>query len=135
MITPTAAYARDVSVTWWYTASSILFLHAFAAVTWTIGVFAEGAPTALVLNLLGVAGSLASAVLLLVRYRREPLDDADATARRRCGRSSCRGSWQPRRWGCRPGRSCSAWGSPRRPCAWCGGARACGCAWPCCRSW
>lgn len=41
VITPTAAYARDVSVTWWYTASSILFLHAFAAVTWTIGVFAE----------------------------------------------------------------------------------------------
>ena len=82
VITPTAAYARDVSVTWWYTASSILFLHAFAAVTWTIGVFAEGAPTALVLNLLGVAGSLASAVLLLVRYRREPLDDADVTARR-----------------------------------------------------
>ena len=82
VITPTAAYARDVSVTWWYTASSILFLHAFAAVTWTIGVFAEGAPTAVALNLLGVAGSVASAALLLVRYRREPLDDDDDTARR-----------------------------------------------------
>lgn len=80
--TPTAAYARDVSVTWWYTASSIIFIHGFAAVTWTIGVFADGSPPALVLNLLGVLGSMASAILLLALYRREPLQDADDTARR-----------------------------------------------------
>lgn len=80
--TPTAAYARDVRVTWWYTASSILFLHVFAALIWSLAVFVGGTPAALVLNLAGVAGSTASAVLLLVRYRREPLGDADDTARR-----------------------------------------------------
>ncbi len=69
-------------VTWWYTASSILFLHVFAALIWSLAVFVGGTPAALVLNLAGVAGSTASAVLLLVRYRREPLDDADDTARR-----------------------------------------------------
>lgn len=79
---PTAAYARDVSVTWWYTASSILFIHGFAAVTWTIGVLSDRGPLVVLLNLVGVAGSLASAVLLLVFYRREPLHDTDETARR-----------------------------------------------------
>lgn len=79
---PTAAYARDVSVTWWYTASSILFIHGFAAITWTIGVFSDRVPLVAVLNLLGVVGSLVSAVLLLVLYRREPLHDTDDIARR-----------------------------------------------------
>lgn len=80
--TPTAAYARDVSVTWWYTASSIVFLQGFAAVTWMIGVFADRPPLVGLLNLLGVAGSMASAVLLLVLYRREPLQDTDDITRR-----------------------------------------------------
>ncbi len=60
-----AAYARDVRVTWWYTASSILFLHVFAALIWTLAVFVGGTPAALAVNLLGVAGSAASAVLLV----------------------------------------------------------------------
>ncbi len=81
--TPPAAYARDVRVTWLYTASSILFLHVFAALIWTLAVFVGGTAAALVVNLLGVAGSAASAVLLLVRYRREPLDDVDDAGRRR----------------------------------------------------
>ncbi|MFX5510410.1 hypothetical protein ABTD49_21525, partial [Acinetobacter baumannii] len=59
-----------------------LFIHGFAAVTWTIGVFSGRAPLVAVLNLLGVVGSLASAVLLLVLYRREPLHDTDDIARR-----------------------------------------------------
>lgn len=80
--TSTAAYARDVSVTWWYTASSIVFIHGFAALAWTIGVFSDRPPLVVVLNLLGVAGSVASAVLLLVLYRREPLHDTDDIARR-----------------------------------------------------
>lgn len=78
----TAAYARDVRVTWWYTASSIVFLHAFAALIWSLAVLVDGSLAALVLNLVGVAGSVASAVLLLVHYRREPLDDGDRDARR-----------------------------------------------------
>lgn len=81
--TSTATYARDVRVTWWYTASSILFLHLFAALIWSLTVFVDGTVPAFVLNLVGVAGSLASGVLLLVRYRREPLDDGDDAIRRR----------------------------------------------------
>ncbi|WP_258222637.1 sensor histidine kinase, partial [Microbacterium sp. HMWF026] len=82
MSSSTAAYARDVRVTWWYTASSIVFLHAFAALLWSLAVFVDGSLAALVLNLVGVAGSVASAVFLLVHYRREPLDDGDRDARR-----------------------------------------------------
>ncbi len=70
--TSTATYARDVRVTWWYTASSILFLHLFAALIWSLTVFVDGTVPAFVLNLVGVAGSLASGVLLLIRYRRSP---------------------------------------------------------------
>ncbi|MCM3500884.1 histidine kinase [Microbacterium sp. P26] len=83
MSTSTATYARDVRVTWWYTASSILFLHLFAALIWSLAVFVDGTVPAFVLNLIGVAGSLASGVLLLIRYRREPLDDGDDAIRRR----------------------------------------------------
>ncbi|MCD2169027.1 histidine kinase [Microbacterium sp. JC 701] len=82
MSTSTAAYARDVRVTWWYTASSILFLHLFAALFWSLSVFVDGTVPALVLNLVGVAGSVASAVLLLIRYRQEPLEDDDSARRR-----------------------------------------------------
>jgi two-component system sensor histidine kinase DesK len=81
--TPTAAtYARDVRVTWWYTAASILALQVFGLGMWSLLlVLREPVPVAIV-YLVGAAGSVASAVLLLVRYRREPLDEGDATARR-----------------------------------------------------
>lgn len=81
--TPAATYARDVRVTWWYTASSILFLHVFAAFIWSLTLFVEGTVPIFVLNLVGSAGSLASGVLLLIHYRREPLDDGDEPVRRR----------------------------------------------------
>ncbi|WZH37337.1 MAG: histidine kinase [Microbacterium enclense] len=83
MSTPTSAtYARDVRVTWWYTAASILSLQVFGLGIWgLLIVLREPLPIAIV-HLLGAAGSVASAVLLLVRYRREPLDEGDTTARR-----------------------------------------------------
>lgn len=81
--TPAAAYARDVRATWWYTVSSIMFLHIFAALVWSLVVFVDAPTPAVVLNLIGAAGSVASAVLLLVHYRREPLDDSDDSARHR----------------------------------------------------
>jgi two-component system sensor histidine kinase DesK len=80
--TPSATYARDVRVTWWYTALSIVFLHIFAVFIWSFVVMLEGTSLEIVLNLVGAVGSVASAVLLLVHYRREPLDDGDDTARR-----------------------------------------------------
>ncbi len=81
--TPAATYARDVRVTWWYTAASVMFLHVFALFLWTFVVVMRGTPLDIALVLIGAAGSMASEVLLLVHYRREPLDDGDDSARRR----------------------------------------------------
>lgn len=79
---PAATHARDVRVTWWYTAVSIMVLHAFALSLWAL-VLALGEPVAMTaLFVTGAAGSMASAILLLVRYWREPLDEGETTARR-----------------------------------------------------
>ncbi|MDR6690305.1 two-component system sensor histidine kinase DesK [Microbacterium sp. 1154] len=85
VLTPAATYARDVRVTWWYTAASVMVLHVFAVFMWAFVVVLRGTPLDIVLALVGAAGSVASGVLLLVRYRREPLDDGDDSARRSVG--------------------------------------------------
>ncbi|MGC0368190.1 two-component system sensor histidine kinase DesK [Microbacterium sp. SLBN-111] len=79
--TPAArtAYARDVSATWWYTASSILFFVVLGLMLWAVPVVLEPAPLAVTAYALGVAGTLAASVLLLVRYRREPVEDDNAS--------------------------------------------------------
>ncbi|ARJ07479.1 hypothetical protein B5808_17755 [Cnuibacter physcomitrellae] len=83
MSTPTAAArARDVRVTWWYTVLSIIMLQLFGLVVWALVLVIDEPPLHTVLYLAGAAGSVASAILLLVRYRREPLDEGDTTARR-----------------------------------------------------
>ena len=79
---PAATYARDVRVTWWYTAASVMFPHVFAVFLWAFVVVMRGTPLDVVLALVGAAGSVASGVLLLIHYRREPFDDADDSARR-----------------------------------------------------
>lgn len=77
--TPSAAtYARDVRVTWWYTVASVLSLQVFGLAIWAVAVVVNDAPLAVALYLVGAVGSTASAVLLLLRYRREPFDDGDA---------------------------------------------------------
>jgi two-component system sensor histidine kinase DesK len=73
--TPTTTYARDVRATWWYTVVSVLSLQVFGLVIWAIAVVLDGTPLAIALYLIGAAGATASAVLLLIRYRLEPLDD------------------------------------------------------------
>ncbi|WP_295850431.1 hypothetical protein, partial [uncultured Microbacterium sp.] len=78
--TPAATYARDVRVTWWYTAASVMFLHVFAVFIWATAVVLRGTTVDMVLVLIGAAGSVASGVLLLIHYRREPLDDGDDSA-------------------------------------------------------
>lgn len=85
VLTPAATYARDVRVTWWYTAASVMVLHVFAVFMWAFVVVLRGTPLDIVLALVGAAGSVASGVLLLVHYRREPLDDGDDSARRTVG--------------------------------------------------
>ncbi len=79
--TPAAhtAYARDVSVTWWYTASSILVFVVLGLMLWAVPVVVDPAPLAVTGYALGVMGTLAASVLLLVRYRREPVDDDSAS--------------------------------------------------------
>ncbi|MBB3156889.1 two-component system sensor histidine kinase DesK [Microbacterium proteolyticum] len=74
-----ATYARDVRVTWWYTVASILSLQVFALVIWAAVVVPGASPLAIGLYLVGAVGATASAVLLLLRYRREPLDDPDTS--------------------------------------------------------
>lgn len=79
----TTTYARDVRATWWYTVVSVLSLQVFGLVIWAIAVVLDGTPLAIVLYLIGAVGATASAVLLLIRYRLEPLDDdVDAAASR-----------------------------------------------------
>ncbi|MDT0115882.1 histidine kinase [Microbacterium sp. PRF11] len=73
--TPTTTYARDVRATWWYTVVSVLSLQVFGLVIWAIAVVIDGTPLAIALYLVGAVGATASAVLLLIRYRLEPLDD------------------------------------------------------------
>lgn len=73
-----ATYARDVRVTWWYTVASVLSLQVFGLALWAIVIVFNGTPLSAALYLVGATGSTASAVLLLLRYRREPLDDGDA---------------------------------------------------------
>ncbi len=73
--TPTTTYARDVRATWWYTVVSVLSLQVFGLVIWAIVVVIDGTPLAIALYLIGAVGATASAVLLLIRYRLEPLDD------------------------------------------------------------
>lgn len=79
--TPAAstAYARDVSVTWWYTASSILFFVIFGLVVWAFPVAADpvvlSVPFAITVYAVGAAGAIAVSVLLLRSYRREPVDE------------------------------------------------------------
>ncbi|WP_378144756.1 sensor histidine kinase [Cnuibacter sp. UC19_7] len=83
MSTPTAAsHARDVRVTWWYTVVSIVMLQIFGLVVWALVLVLNEPVLNAVLFLLGAAGSTASAILLLVHYRREPLDEGDTAARR-----------------------------------------------------
>ncbi len=81
-----AAYARDVRVTWWYTAASMLFFHVFTLFLWLVEVLVDrgGPPLAVALALyaVGAAGSLAAGGTLLVRYRLEPVDAADGPRRR-----------------------------------------------------
>ncbi|KTR94262.1 hypothetical protein NS220_09710 [Microbacterium testaceum] len=78
---PAAAYARDVRVTWWYTVVSIMMLQVFGLVIWTLVLVLNEPAATTVLYLVGAAGSVASAILLLVRYRREPLDEIDTPVR------------------------------------------------------
>ncbi len=86
------------------------------------------APLAAVLYLVGAVGSTASAVLLLLRYRREPLDEGDA--RHPVWPSLVLGiafgalSGRGRRLAAARGGH-----SPRRHCVSCGGATASACAW------
>jgi two-component system sensor histidine kinase DesK len=77
-----AAYARDVRVTWWYTVVSIMMLQVFGLAIWTLVLVLDAPVLTTVLYLIGAAGSVASAILLLVHYRREPLDESDTIARR-----------------------------------------------------
>lgn len=79
-ISSAATYARDVRVTWWYTVASILSLQVFALVIWAAVVVRDAPPLAIALYVVGAVGATASAVLLLLRYRREPLDDGDVGA-------------------------------------------------------
>ncbi|KTS85231.1 hypothetical protein NS183_13115 [Microbacterium testaceum] len=79
---PAAAYARDVRVTWWYTVVSIMMLHVFGLVVWALVLILNEPAWITALYVVGAAGSVASAILLLVHYRREPLDDGDVGARR-----------------------------------------------------
>ncbi|KTS55386.1 hypothetical protein NS206_16945 [Microbacterium testaceum] len=79
---PAAAYARDVRVTWWYTVVSIMMLHVFGLVVWVLVLLLNESAWITALYVVGAAGSVASAILLLVHYRREPLDDGDVGARR-----------------------------------------------------
>ena len=79
---PAAAYARDVRVTWWYTVVSIMMLQVFGLVIWMLVLVLNEPVATTVLFLIGAAGSVASAILLLVRYRREPLDENDTIVRR-----------------------------------------------------
>jgi two-component system sensor histidine kinase DesK len=79
---PAAAYARDVRVTWWYTVVSIMMLQVFGLVIWTLVLVLNEPVLTTALYLIGAAGSVASAILLLVHYRREPLDENDTIARR-----------------------------------------------------
>lgn len=86
--TPAAvtSYARDVSATWWYTAGSILMFHVLGIVVWSVPILLRPTllpePLAITLFFVGSAGSLAAAVALLVRYRREPIDGDEAPVRR-----------------------------------------------------
>jgi len=75
---PSATYARDVRVTWWYTVASIMLLQVFGLAVWALLVALGEPPLVTVLYLVGAAGSTASAILLLIHYRREPLDEGDA---------------------------------------------------------
>jgi two-component system sensor histidine kinase DesK len=73
--------ARNVSATWWYTASSVVFFHFVVLALWALSSLA--APAALprsavvVLFLVGAPLSLAAAVGLLADYRRGSSDDED----------------------------------------------------------
>jgi two-component system, NarL family, sensor histidine kinase DesK len=73
-----AAYARDVRVTWLYTAGSVLFGQVFVVLFTALPVFLREQmlphPVAIALFVVGAALSITGAVLLLVRYRRDPLD-------------------------------------------------------------
>jgi len=77
---PSATYARDVRVTWWYTVASILLLQIFGLVVWSLLVALRAPVLSTVLFVVGAAGSTASAILLLRHYRREPLDEGDSAA-------------------------------------------------------
>lgn len=76
-----AAYARDVRATWWYTAGSLVFFHVCTLVMWLLALLLRASPlpqaVAITLFVVGAAGSLATAVLLLMRYRREPVGDEE----------------------------------------------------------
>lgn len=81
--TPTAStsFARDVRVTWWYTASSLLFFVVFGLVGWAFPLVLDPVllpgPLAIAVYAVGGAGAIAVSVLLLLRYRREPVDDGE----------------------------------------------------------
>jgi two-component system sensor histidine kinase DesK len=79
--TPAAstAYARDVSVTWWYTASSILFFVVLGLIMWAFPAALDPAPLlgplAVAFYAVGGVATITVSFLLLLRYRREPVDD------------------------------------------------------------
>lgn len=77
----TTSYARDVRVTWWYTAGSILLFHVTAIGIWSVPMLVRPtllpAPLAIGLFFAGSAASFAAATALLTRYRREPVDGGD----------------------------------------------------------
>jgi two-component system sensor histidine kinase DesK len=81
--TPAAstAYARDVSVTWWYTASSILFFVVLGLIMWAFPAVLDPAPLlgplAVAFYAVGGVATITVSFLLLLRYRREPVDDGE----------------------------------------------------------
>lgn len=81
--TPAAstAYARDVSVTWWYTASSILFFVVLGLIMWAFPAVLDPAPLlgplAVAFYAVGGVATITVSFLLLLRYRRDPVDDGE----------------------------------------------------------
>ncbi|MFF0910937.1 sensor histidine kinase [Microbacterium enclense] len=74
-------HARDVRVTWWYTAGSLVVFQLTTLFMWLLALLYREPPlpypAALTLFVAGAAVSVAAGVLLLVRYRVEPVDDAE----------------------------------------------------------
>ena len=79
---PASTFARDVRVTWWYTAASIAGFQVFGLSIWTLLMVLRASTPAIVLFIVGGLGSVAVSLLLMARYRREPLDIGDVSGHR-----------------------------------------------------